>query len=218
MAEDWDFYVCRVEGALASMALDLGLAASAPDRTRPLMGFVRVHLRAPRPDGLSDSAEFDTLSDIEEALTPSVVAAVDGIFVGRCTLQCRRDFYFYFASRDGFDARVVEVMARWPDYRYEVIVGEEPEVGNLFEVAFSRPRRSSIDHESSCLRQLGKTRRHALESAGCHALGVLFLVGGRGSIRGGHRRGRISRGREDRPRCGETRFRNPIHEIRCPRA
>ena len=126
MAEDWDFYMCRVDGHLASMALDLGLAATAPDGARSLMGFVRVPLSVPRPDGLSDRTEFDRLEEVEEALVANVVPAVDATYVGRCTMEGRRDFYFYFASRNGFDAAVAAVFERFPAYRPEIVVGEEP--------------------------------------------------------------------------------------------
>lgn len=126
MAEDWDFYMCRVDGKLASMALDLGLAATAPDAGRPLMGFVRIPLLVARPDGLSDRTEFDRLEEIEEALIASVVPAVDATYVGRCTTEGHRDFYFYFASRSGLDAAVGGVFARFAPYRPEIVVGEEP--------------------------------------------------------------------------------------------
>lgn len=60
MSNDWDFYSCRVDDKPASIFVDLGIGGDAPLSGQPYMTFVRLFMRAPRPDGLSSQAESAT--------------------------------------------------------------------------------------------------------------------------------------------------------------
>jgi hypothetical protein len=61
MSNDWDFYSCRVDDKPASIFVDLGIRRDVPLSGRPYMAFVRLFMRAPRPDGLSSQEEFEDL-------------------------------------------------------------------------------------------------------------------------------------------------------------
>lgn len=139
MTEDWDFYVCEVGGKWASMYLDLNIAGWAPDPKRTLLAFIRLNLQAPRPDGLSSRDESDRLVEIEDLLVPTVQQATGGVYVGRCTTGGARDFYFYLDSRRGFDESVKEAARSFPEYRYEIISGEEPAWETYFNYLFPSP-------------------------------------------------------------------------------
>jgi hypothetical protein len=64
MIEDWNFYFCKVNEVLASIALDLGLRQVVPDSDRPNLLWVWVYLKCPRGDRLSASSEFESLEAI----------------------------------------------------------------------------------------------------------------------------------------------------------
>jgi hypothetical protein len=59
--DDWDFFFCRVDDSPASIFIDLGRAKSAPLKGKDHLGYLRLYMLKPRPDGLSSDAEFKTL-------------------------------------------------------------------------------------------------------------------------------------------------------------
>ena len=75
MSDDWDFYFGRIDGAVSSIFVDLGLRADAPVEKRPWLLWVWVEMRAPRADGLSSGEEAPTLHEIEESLNSLVPPA-----------------------------------------------------------------------------------------------------------------------------------------------
>jgi uncharacterized protein (TIGR01619 family) len=119
MSDNWDFYLCQVEGEPASIFLDIGIANSAPLPERPFMCYVRVQMRAPRPDGLSSEDEYAELSRLEDHLTEALTKDGEVLYVGRNTSGGQRDFYFYAASKDHWDMRVADAMSRFAKYRFE---------------------------------------------------------------------------------------------------
>ena len=119
MSDDWDFYFCRVDNQLASIYLDLGIAAQAPITELPCMAYMRIRMRAPRPDGRSSQAEYDTLIKMEDHLTATLSHADSTIYVGRNTSGGCRDFYFYRKQSQDWDQRVAVAMKEFPEYVYE---------------------------------------------------------------------------------------------------
>lgn len=108
----------RIDGAPASIFVDLGIEARVPLSTHPHLGYVRLHMNQPRPDGLSSSEEFDTLVEIEKAIEAELCGDEVG-YVGRSTCGGCRDFFFYAASTADWQRRVDAVLAAFPGYRYE---------------------------------------------------------------------------------------------------
>lgn len=127
MSKDWDFYFCRVDGELASIFVDLGIAASVPITALPHMAFIRLHMRQPRADGLSSQEEFATLSQIEDALEATLVVEGSSTYVGRNTTAGFRDFVFYLSDPSNWDARVKAALLPFGTYRCEVGSRPDPE-------------------------------------------------------------------------------------------
>lgn len=134
--EDWDFYFCRVNDVLASIALDLGLRKVAPDRSKQDLLWVWVYLNSPRPDGLSDSSEFDILIRIEEKLTETFERLFNAILGGSITTNGRREFYYYGSHSDAFDSAVVEVLAHFPGYEFDSGFQNDPQWKHYLEVLY----------------------------------------------------------------------------------
>ena len=138
-SEDWDFYFLLVDDEPASIYLDLALARSAPVRALPHMAYVRLHMRQPRPDGLSSNDEFETLSALEDRLTDSVVRDVGAVYAGRNTSGGCRDFYFYVGQPERFEPSVARAMTDYPDYRYEADTREDPDWDVYFGFLYPPP-------------------------------------------------------------------------------
>ncbi len=136
MAEDWKSYICKVNDKVASIAFDLALYSGAPMSDKPWLLWVWVYLRSPRPDGLSDSAELESISAIEEALAQALATACQAVEAGRITTDERREFYFYGAHDNNLDASVRQAMRRFKEYRFDL--GRQKDAGwdHYFNVLF----------------------------------------------------------------------------------
>ena len=68
LPQNWDFFMCRIEGAPASIRTNLALIEVAPleGLTQRLQFYIKM--QNPRPDGLSSNEEYPILCDIEDAL------------------------------------------------------------------------------------------------------------------------------------------------------
>lgn len=140
MSDDWDFYSLRVDDEPASIYLNLGLADDAPLQARPFMAYVRVHMRQPRPDGLSSREEFEELIRLEDHLIAALVAEDRSIYVGRNTSGGCRDFYFYVADPSDWNQQVAGAMADFAEYRYEAGSRLDRQWHAYFEFLYPSPR------------------------------------------------------------------------------
>lgn len=135
MSDNWDFYFCHVDDRPASIFVDIGIGDAPPRSEYPLRQHLVVQLRAPRDDGLSSQDEFDALAAIEDRLHEAC-ARHDVRYVGRCTSDGRRDFFFYArAGNEGTDW-LAEAMAGAPGYRYRADVEADPGWGAYFEFLY----------------------------------------------------------------------------------
>jgi uncharacterized protein (TIGR01619 family) len=119
MTDGWNFYMCNVNDALASIAVDLNLRKNAPDTARPELIWVWVHFKHPRPDGLSSPAEFDILIEIEERITEALAPKFDAILSGRITTDGRREFYYYASRSDQCETVLRSAFERFPSYEFD---------------------------------------------------------------------------------------------------
>lgn len=124
MDGDWDFYLLTSEGRPASIYLDLAIEVAGPDAARPWSAFVRVMMNAPREDGLSSQAEFETLSALEDALVDAVTAE-GARYAGRITVAGRRDFYFFVADPGAFEGTARSALAGFEGYGGEIGARED---------------------------------------------------------------------------------------------
>ncbi|WP_186417100.1 DUF695 domain-containing protein [Bosea sp. CS1GBMeth4] len=136
MSDNWDFYPLLVDSRPASIYVDLGLAGTAPVRTQPHMGYVRVSMRQPREDGLSSSEEFEALIKLEDALIDRVAATGVTTYCGRNTSSGYRDFYFYTSDPTAFSASAEEAMADQPEYEFRTGARLDPDWDAYFKFLY----------------------------------------------------------------------------------
>jgi len=127
LSDEWDFYFARVNDAVSSIFVDLGIRADVPVESRPWLLWVWVQLQAPNPDGLSTSDEAPKLNEIGEALDATISATCGAQLVGRITGNSRREFYFYAAEPGELTASVANAMKVFAEYKYETGSTFQPE-------------------------------------------------------------------------------------------
>jgi regulator of RNase E activity RraB len=150
MTDRWDFYFLRVDDKPASIYLDLGAHESAPNPKLTHMAYVRLHMREARDDGLSSQTEFDALNAVEDALTAALVNEETN-YVGRCTADFYRDFFFYVSQAQDWSSRVAACMRSFGNYRYEAGAREEPDWATYFSLLYpSDTDMESIENRHIC--------------------------------------------------------------------
>jgi Family of unknown function (DUF695)/Regulator of ribonuclease activity B len=119
LSQDWDFYFARINDAISSIFLDLGVRGDAPVEKRPWLLWMWIHLRSPKPDGMSSPEEAAQLHAMGEALDSTLSATCGAQLIGRVTGNGRREFYFYAAEPGELSAAVASVMRNFADYHHE---------------------------------------------------------------------------------------------------
>jgi hypothetical protein len=149
MPEGWNFYFCKVNDVLASVALDLGLRKHAPDLSKPELLWIWVYFKSPRPDGLSSSSEFDSLVAIEKQLTESLEQKFHALLCGRITTDGRREFYYYSAHSNEFESVVADAMGHFPGYEFDCGTQTDPGWKQYLDVLYpSDEDRQRIENRS----------------------------------------------------------------------
>ena len=136
MSENWDSYICNVNGHLASVFLNLSLFKMAPDSSRPCLLYVWVKMKSPRPDGLSSQEEAEALWKLGDALTASFEKELNAIFIGRITTQGRREFYFYVPQARENDPAIHRSLSSCSQYEYETGTQDDPTWGQYLSVLY----------------------------------------------------------------------------------
>lgn len=160
MPDEWNFYFCRVNDKLASIALDLSLRQQVPYLSKPNLLWVWVYFKSPRPDGLSSSSESDSLTAIEEKLTEIVGRKFNALLSGRITTDGRREFYYYAEHSDEFESAVADALGHFPGYEFDCGTKEDPGWKQYLEVLYpSDEDRQRIENRSvlEVLEQKGDT-------------------------------------------------------------
>jgi regulator of RNase E activity RraB len=139
MTEEWDFYFLTVDHKPASIFLDMGAKKLAPVASLPFQAGLRIHMKAPREDGLSSKAEFDALVAIEDRLKAELVSSQTA-YVGRCTTDGCRDFYFYVEQPEVWEARAAACMKAAAEYDFEVFTEEDQTWSSYFEFLYPGAR------------------------------------------------------------------------------
>lgn len=138
LSKDWDHYLFKLGDDLASVYLDLGIAAAAPVAKRAHSIRISVALRQPAENGLSTDEEFEDLIALEDDL----VARVHGenaIYVGRLTTRGTRVFYLYAADADLLARDISAAVQSHPAYQPQIGSQPDPEWSTYFDFLYSSP-------------------------------------------------------------------------------
>lgn len=158
MSDDWDFYFARVNDAVSSIFVDLGIRTDVPLEKRPWLLWVWVEMKAPRDDGLSSNEEAPKLLEIGEALDAAIGSACDAQLVGRITGAGRREFYFYAAEPGGMDSAIESALGTHREYRFQA--------GSKFDADWEQYLDLLYPSASNLQRMLNRRTLEALEKRG----------------------------------------------------
>lgn len=135
MSDEWDAYFTHIEGKPASVLLDLGIADEAPIPGLSVMAYITVDFLNPDENGFSGRGEYGRLMQIEDALIPAVTHETC-LFVGCCTTDGQREFFFYMDNAKGLEERVEAVMARFDEYPWDMGLVEEADWETYFDFLY----------------------------------------------------------------------------------
>ena len=126
MTDNWDSYLCEVDGKPASILVDLGAVAQAPMQRFPCLGYVTIALRGPDENGFPRREEFETLSVLEDSLEAALTGSGTAVHIGRCITDGRYELIFYTISHDDWNRQVAAIMENLPPYAWEAGAHYEP--------------------------------------------------------------------------------------------
>ena len=136
MSDDWDFYFGRVNGAVASIFVDLGVRPDVPMEKRPWLLWVFLTLKSPNAEGLSSNDEAPALQAIGETLDANIAPLCGAQLVGRLTGSGRREFYFYAEEPGPLDEAVRTAMRTFPGYEHECGSSLQPDWDHYVDLLY----------------------------------------------------------------------------------
>jgi uncharacterized protein (TIGR01619 family) len=125
--DKWDFYFTSIDDNPGSIFLNLSLAERAPLEGYEHVIHLRVTMNEPRADGLSSSAEFDALVEIENAISNEIGSVPGVAYVGRATHAGVREFTYYATDVSRAESLLRRAMAAYPIYAFELSSKHDPD-------------------------------------------------------------------------------------------
>ena len=127
LPQNWDFFMCRIEGAPASIRTNLALIEVAPleGLTQRLQFYIKM--QNPRPDGLSSNEEYPILCDIEDAIGDKA-EATGAVSAGVVKSEGFLELWFYTQNAKTLAKTCEEALQAFQGYES----AEDPEWEDYF--------------------------------------------------------------------------------------
>ena len=131
LPQNWDFFMCRIEGAPASIRTNLALIEVAP-----LEGLIQrlqfcIKMKNPRPDGLSSNEEYPILCDIEDAIGEKA-EATGAVSAGVVKSEGFLELWFYTQNAKTLAKTCEEALQTFEGYQSGYNIAEDPEWEDYF--------------------------------------------------------------------------------------
>ena len=131
LPQNWDFFMCRIEGAPASIRTNLALIEVAP-----LEGLTQrlqfcIKMKNPRPDGLSSNEEYPILCAIEDAIGEKAEAA-GAVLAGVVRSEGFLELWFYTQNAEALAKTCEEALQTFEGYQSGYNIAEDPEWEDYF--------------------------------------------------------------------------------------
>ena len=135
LPQNWDFFMCRIEGAPASIRTNLALIEVAP-----LEGLTQrlqfcIKMKNPRPDGLSSNEEDPILCDIEDAIGEKAEAA-GAVLAGVVRSEGFLELWFYTQNAEALAKTCEEALQTFEGYQSGYNIAEDPEWEDYFDFLY----------------------------------------------------------------------------------
>ena len=131
LPQNWDFFMCRIEGAPASIRTNLALIEVAPleGLTQRLQFYIKM--QNPRPDGLSSNEEYPILCDIEDAIGEKA-EATGAVLAGVVKSEGFLELWFYTQNAKTLAKTCEEALQAFEGYQSGYNIAEDPEWEDYF--------------------------------------------------------------------------------------
>ena len=131
LPQNWDFFMCRIEGAPASIRTNLALIEVAPleGLTQRLQFYIKM--QNPRPDGLSSNEEYPILCDIEDAIGEKA-EATGAVSAGVVKSEGFLELWFYTQNAEALAKTCEEALQTFEGYQSGYNIAEDPEWEDYF--------------------------------------------------------------------------------------
>ena len=131
LPQNWDFFMCRIEGAPASIRTNLALIEVAPleELTQRLQFYIKM--QNPRPDGLSSNEEYPILCDIEDAIGEKA-EATGAVSAGVVKSEGFLELWFYTQNAEALAKTCEEALQAFEGYQSGYNIAEDPEWEDYF--------------------------------------------------------------------------------------
>lgn len=135
LPQNWDFFMCRIEGAPASIRTNLALIEVAP-----LEGLTQrlqfcIKMKNPRPDGLSSNEEYPILCAIEDAIGEKAGAA-GAVLVSVIKSEGVLELWFYCDNAETLVDICQKTLGNFEGYLYQDFSVEDPEWEDYFDFLY----------------------------------------------------------------------------------
>ena len=135
LPQNWDFFMCRIEGAPASIRTNLALIEVAPleELTQRLQFCIKM--QNPRPDGLSSNEEYPILCDIEDAIGEKA-EATGAVSAGVVKSEGFLELWFYTQNAEALAKTCEEALQAFEGYESGYNIAEDPEWEDYFDFLY----------------------------------------------------------------------------------
>ena len=135
LPQNWDFFMCRIEGAPASIRTNLALIEVAPLKglTQRLQFYIKM--QNPRPDGLSSNEEYPILCDIEDAIGEKA-EATGAVSAGVVKSEGFLELWFYTQNAEALAKTCEEALQAFEGYQSGYNIAEDPEWEDYFDFLY----------------------------------------------------------------------------------
>lgn len=131
LPQNWDFFMCRIEGAPASIRTNLALIEVAPLEGLSQRLQFYIKMQNPRPDGLSSNEEYPILCDIEDAIGEKA-GATGAVLAGVVRSEGFLELWFYTQNAEALAKTCEEALQTFEGYQSGYNIAEDPEWEDYF--------------------------------------------------------------------------------------
>ena len=131
LPQNWDFFMCRIEGAPASIRTNLALIEVAPLEGLSQRLQFCIKMKNPRPDGLSSNEEYPILCDIEDAIGDKA-ESTGAVSAGVVKSDGFLELWFYTQNAEALAKTCEEALQAFEGYQSGYNIAEDPEWEDYF--------------------------------------------------------------------------------------
>ena len=131
LPQNWDFFMCRIEGPPASIRTNLALIEVAPLEGLSQRLQFYIKMQNPRPDGLSSNEEYPILCDIEDAIGDKA-EAIGAVLAGVVKSEGFLELWFYTQNAEALAKTCEDALQTFEGYQSGYNIAKDPEWEDYF--------------------------------------------------------------------------------------